>query len=49
MAEQNNMGYPAISEKAWWIIRDKFKASLPTTFSPTYPWKNQRGGHEPHE
>lgn len=36
MAEQNNMGYPAISEKAWWIIRDKFKASLPTTFSPTY-------------
>lgn len=36
MAEQNNMGYPTISEKAWWIIRDKFKASLPAAVSPTY-------------
>lgn len=36
MADQTNMGYPAISEKAWWIIRDKFKASLPSSFSPTY-------------
>ena len=36
MADQINIGYPAISEKAWWIIRDKFKASLPSSFSPTY-------------
>ena len=36
MADQNNTGYPTISEKAWWIIRDKFKASLPASFSPTY-------------
>ena len=36
MADQTNMGYPTISEKAWWIIRDKFKASLPSSFSPTY-------------
>lgn len=33
MAEQNNMGYPTISEKAWWIIREKFKASIPSTVS----------------
>lgn len=36
MADQNNTGFPTISEKAWWIIRDKFKASLPASFSPTY-------------
>ena len=36
MADQINMGYPTISEKAWWIIRDKFKVSLPSSFSPTY-------------
>ncbi len=36
MAEQNNLGYPAISEKSWWTIREKFKASLPTIVSPTY-------------
>lgn len=36
MAEQNNMGYPTISEKAWWTIRNKFKASLPSTVSSTY-------------
>jgi len=36
MADQTNMGYPTISEKAWWIIRDKFKASLPSSISPTY-------------
>ena len=36
MAEQNNIGYPTISEKAWWIIREKFKASIPSTVSSTY-------------
>ena len=36
MAEQNNIAYPTISEKAWWIIREKFKASIPSTVSSTY-------------
>ena len=36
MAEQNNIGYPTISEKAWWILREKFKASIPSTVSSTY-------------
>lgn len=36
MAEQNNNSYPMISEKNWWTIREKFKASLPTVVSPTY-------------
>lgn len=36
MVDQINTGYPTISEKAWWIIRDKFKASLPSSVSPTY-------------
>ena len=35
MTEQN-MGYPAISEKAWWAIRNKFKASIPSVVTPTY-------------
>lgn len=35
MAEQNN-GYPMISEKNWWTIREKFKASLPSSVSPNY-------------
>lgn len=35
MAEQNN-SYPTISEKNWWTIREKFKASLPSVVSPTY-------------
>lgn len=36
MAEQNNNGYPMISEKNWWTIRDKFKSSLPATVSANY-------------
>ena len=36
MTEQNNIGYPTISEKAWWTIREKFKASIPSVVSPTY-------------
>lgn len=36
MAEQNNNSYPTISEKNWWTIREKFKASLPSVVSPTY-------------
>lgn len=35
MTEQN-MGYPTISEKAWWTIRNKFKASIPSVVTPTY-------------
>ncbi len=35
MAEENN-SYPMISEKNWWIIRDKFKSALPSICSPTY-------------
>ena len=35
MADQNN-SYPTISEKKWWTIREKFKASLPATVSPNY-------------
>ncbi len=35
MTEQN-MGYPTISEKAWWTIRNKFKASIPSAVTPTY-------------
>lgn len=35
MAEQNN-SYPTISEKNWWTIREKFKASLPSVVSTTY-------------
>lgn len=35
MAEQNN-SYPTISEKNWWTIREKFKASVPSTVSSTY-------------
>ena len=34
MAEQ--ITYPSISEKNWWTIREKFKASLPATVSPNY-------------
>lgn len=29
-------GFPMISEKHWWMIRDRFKASIPTTVTPTY-------------
>ena len=36
MAEQNNNGYPMISERNWWVIRDKFKASVPAVVSPNY-------------
>lgn len=36
MAEQNNNSYPMIPEKNWWAIRNKFKASVPTTVTPTY-------------
>ena len=36
MTELNNIGYPTISEKAWWTIREKFKASIPSVVSPTY-------------
>lgn len=35
MADQNN-SYPTISEKNWWTIREKFKASLPSVVSPNY-------------
>lgn len=35
MAEQNN-SYPMISEKNWWTIREKFKASIPSTVTPNY-------------
>lgn len=35
MAEQNN-GYPMISEKNWWTIRDKFKATVPSVVSSNY-------------
>ncbi|MEG0594171.1 MAG: DUF5343 domain-containing protein [Christensenella sp.] len=35
MAEQSN-SYPTISEKNWWTIREKFKASLPSVVSPNY-------------
>ncbi len=34
MAEQNT--YPSISEKNWWVLRDKFKSSLPAVVSATY-------------
>lgn len=36
MAEQNNGGYPTLSEKTWWTIRNRFKASIPAIVSPTY-------------
>lgn len=36
MTEHNNSSYPMISEKNWWAIREKFKASIPTTVSATY-------------
>lgn len=35
MAEQNG-SYPMISERNWWTIRNKFKASLPAVVSPNY-------------
>lgn len=35
MADQNN-SYPTVSEKNWWTIREKFKASLPSVVSPNY-------------
>ena len=35
MAEQTN-SYPMFSEKNWWILRDKFKASLPTAVTTNY-------------
>lgn len=34
MAQQ--AGFPMISEKHWWTIRNRFKASIPTTVTPTY-------------
>ncbi len=36
MTEQKNNSYPTISEKNWWTIREKFKASIPSVVSPTY-------------
>lgn len=36
MAEQSNNGYPMISEKNWWTIRDKFKATVPSVVSANY-------------
>lgn len=36
MAEQNNNAYPMISERNWWVIRDKFKASVPSIVSLNY-------------
>lgn len=36
MAEQNSNVYPMISEKNWWTIREKFKASLPASVSSNY-------------
>lgn len=36
MAEKNNNGFPMLSERNWWVLRDKFKASVPTTVSPNY-------------
>ena len=36
MAEHNNNSYPMISERNWWVIRDKFKTSLPSIASPNY-------------
>ena len=35
MSEQNN-SYPTLSEKNWWAIREKFKASIPSSVSATY-------------
>lgn len=35
MAEQN-YSYPMISEKNWWTIRNKFKASIPSTVTTNY-------------
>lgn len=35
MADQSN-SYPMISEKNWWTIREKFKASVPSTVTPNY-------------
>lgn len=34
MAE--NKTYPRISEKSWWVIRNKFKSSIPATVSTNY-------------
>ena len=34
MADSNS--YPMISEKNWWTIREKFKASLPAIATPNY-------------
>ena len=36
MAEQNNISFPMLSEKNWWIFRVKFKATIPPTVTPTY-------------
>jgi len=34
MAEQTS--YPMFSEKSWWIVRDKFKASIPASVTTNY-------------
>lgn len=34
MAEQSS--YPMLSEKSWWTLRDKFKASIPANLSTTF-------------
>lgn len=36
MAEQNSNSFPMISEKNWWTIRERFKASIPSMVTPTY-------------
>jgi len=34
MADQST--YPMLSEKSWWTLRDKFKASIPANLSTTF-------------
>ena len=36
MTEQSNNGYPMISEKNWWAIRDKFKSTIPSVVTANY-------------
>lgn len=43
MADSNS--YPMISEKNWWTIREKFKASLPAIATPNYEKINR---HSPY-
>ena len=36
MAENNRVKYPTIPEKHWWLLRAKFRQSIPTTVSLGY-------------